>query len=121
MLKNMVENGGKQQKKSVSQAAREAGYSEAYIKSGKLQKTKAWQQLIDQELPDEELMTINKELLHHPDWRARKEGLHLAYRIKKKYDRELNIRHEISTRSIEEIDDEIAEIIGETLELITEE
>lgn len=64
MLKNMVANGGKQGHKSISQTARDAGYSEAYIRSGKLQKTKAWRELMDDAYPDEELLNIHHELLY---------------------------------------------------------
>jgi hypothetical protein len=118
VLKKMSANIGKKGRNSISQAARDAGYSESYVRSGRLQKTKAWQQLIDQELPDEELMAVNRELLNNPDWRARQAGLHFAYRIKKKYDRDLNIKHELAYRSDEDIDAEIAEIVGEALELV---
>lgn len=118
VLKKMSENIGKKGRNSISQAARDAGYSESYARSGRLQKTKAWQQLIDQELPDEELMAVNRELLNNPDWRARQAGLHFAYRIKKKYDRDLNIKHELSYRTDEELETEIAEIVGEALEML---
>lgn len=115
----MSANVGKKGRNSISQVARDTGYSESYVRSGRLQKTKARQQLVEQELPDAEFMAVNKELLHHADWRARKEGLHFAYRIKKKYDRDLNIK--VEPRSVAEIDNEIAEVLGEALELIAKE
>lgn len=116
VLQKMSANVGKRGRNSISQAARDAGYSESYVRSGRLQKTKTWQQLVEQELPDNELMAVNKELLHHADWRARKEGLHFAYRIKKKYDRDLNVK--LERRSLDEVDDDIAETVGEVLELL---
>lgn len=116
VLQKMSENVGKKGRNSISQAAHEAGYSESYARSGRLQRTKAWQQLLEQELPDEELMAVHKELLANEDWRARKEGLHFAYRIKKRYDKDLNINHTVSRRSVAEIDAEIAEVLAEMLE-----
>ena len=66
-------------------------------------------------------MLVHKELLNHADWRARKEGLNCAYRIKKKYDRDLNIKHQLARRSLEDVEDEIADTLGEALEMIAQE
>ena len=55
-IKLMVENGGK-----LSPAMRKAGYSEAYIKSNKLKKTKSWQELLAKDLPDEDLIKVARE------------------------------------------------------------
>ncbi len=64
VLQKMVANGGKSaHSHSLSQAARDAGYSEAYIRSGKLQKTKAWQEVIHDSLPDEKLLRVHGEQL----------------------------------------------------------
>ena len=47
VLKKMSANVGKKDRNSISQAACDAGYSESYARSGRLQKTKSWQQLVD--------------------------------------------------------------------------
>lgn len=65
ILQNMVENGGNSGRKvSISASARVAGYSEAYIKSGKLQKTKAWKELLNDAFPDEKVTSIHAAQLN---------------------------------------------------------
>jgi hypothetical protein len=50
-LKGMMENGGK-----VFPAAVKAGFTKGYAKSGKIQKTKSWQELLDEYIPDSKLV-----------------------------------------------------------------
>lgn len=58
-IKKLVENGGK----SVSQAMREAGYSEATAKTpSKLTKSDGWQELMDKYMPDKLIAKTHKEL-----------------------------------------------------------
>ena len=53
----MVENGGR-----MSPAMKQAGYSEAYAKHPeKLRRTKTWEQLLDEYLPDDKLIRIVNE------------------------------------------------------------
>lgn len=59
ILKAMVEGGGK----SISASGREIGYKEAYLKSGKISKTKSWQQLLEEYLPDGKLAKVHNDLL----------------------------------------------------------
>lgn len=55
----MLENGG-----SVSKAMRDAGYSEAYSKNPqKMKKTKAWNDLMEEYFPDNELAKVHRGLL----------------------------------------------------------
>jgi len=55
----LLENTGK----TISSEARKLGYKEGYIKSGSLTKTKTWQDLMEEYLPDEKLSRIHGELL----------------------------------------------------------
>ena len=52
----MVSNGGK-----VIPAMKKAGFSPAYAKSGKLQKTRTWNELLEDYLPDKLLVKVAKE------------------------------------------------------------
>ena len=62
VLDLMVGKGGKI--KSIRQAGKEAGYSDAYIESGKLQKTDAWNELLEIHLSDAELTRHHNLLLN---------------------------------------------------------
>lgn len=60
-VEKLVENGGK----SVSGAMRAAGYSPATAENpSKLTKSKSWQQLLDQYLPEKKLTEAHKKLLN---------------------------------------------------------
>lgn len=61
VIDKMVVNGGKGKSskgknKSIKDAAIEAGYSEAYAKSGKITKTKTWNTLIKEIIPEDKLL-----------------------------------------------------------------
>ncbi len=59
-MKILVENGG-----SVSDAMRKAGYSEAMIKTpSKLTKSKNWQELLEEALPNDFVMDQHKKLFN---------------------------------------------------------
>lgn len=121
VLKKMVENGGKSGRRGgISEAARKAGYSEAYIKSGKLQKTKSWNNLIEDALPDQLLTNVHKELLEHEDWRARAVGLDKAYKIKRKYDNTLVLKNDITKLSDEELDEQIATLLAGVIKSVAQ-
>jgi len=61
LLKKLVENGGK----SVSKAMIEVGYAPATAKNPqKITKSKEWNELMDEYLPDSELMRVHKELIN---------------------------------------------------------
>lgn len=56
-IQNAVENGG-----NISKAMRDAGYSPATAKNpDKLTNTKAWTELMEQYLPDEQLLAVHAE------------------------------------------------------------
>ena len=58
-IKNVVENGG-----NVSKAMRDAGYSPETAKTPKkLTDSKAWEQLMEKNLPDKTLAKVHKQLL----------------------------------------------------------
>lgn len=56
---------GKEKKnvRSVKQAAIKAGYSESYADTGRFTKTKTWQQILDEVLPEAFLAEKHKELI----------------------------------------------------------
>lgn len=61
VLEKLVGNGGKTKnrkgkRKSIEQAVKEAGYSEAYAKSGKITKTKSFQTMLKEIIPEEKLL-----------------------------------------------------------------
>jgi len=77
--------------KSLAAAAREAGYSENYINSGKLTNTDSWQKLMAKYLPDSLLSRVHHEGLvatteeNIPDHSVRHKYLDSAYKLKGKY------------------------------------
>lgn len=61
-VQKMVANGGK--RRSLAQAMREAGYSESYARNPqKIKGTKAWQDYLEEYIPDEEVAVAHKALL----------------------------------------------------------
>lgn len=50
--------------KSITQAAKEVGYSENYGKSGNITKSKSWKQLLDQYLPEDRLLKVHDQQLN---------------------------------------------------------
>lgn len=110
VLNEMVLNGG-----NLERAVKEAKdpktgdkiYSARYARSGKIVKTKTWQELMEKELPDDDLLKVNKEgliatfekpiivgrdekgkpeyeYIEKPDFNARHKYLETAYKIKGK-------------------------------------
>ena len=129
VFKEMVENGCK----TIAKAGRKAGYSEAYIQSGKLQKTKAWQERLEDKLSEELLLEKHNALLNKKevitknnnktgkievirtkeiDVQAVKAGLDMAYKITNKYG-ETIIRHKFGELSDAELAEELAREISE--------
>lgn len=69
--------------KNLSQAQREARYSEAYIHSGKFQKTKTYKEMVDKYLDDKFLLeALREDIISKPN--NRKEELRLAFQLKGK-------------------------------------
>ena len=83
-----LENNG-----NVSKAMRESGYSENYAKNPQdLKKSKGWQELVAEYLPDELLAKVHTEGLlatrgeqAEPDYATRHKYLDSGYKIKDKY------------------------------------
>jgi hypothetical protein len=89
VLEKIVESGGT---KAVSKAMREVGYSEGHCRNPHLfTRTKLWQDIIEEYLPDELLARKHKELLTKMDEKgeldtqATARALDMAYKIKNKY------------------------------------
>ncbi len=117
----MSENvGNKEGGSKLSKAMKEAGYSESYIKSGHIKNTGSWQELVDAVLPDEVLLRTHRGLLEHKEWRARDAGLEKAYKLKKRYKEEVTLKHKFEDLSDEELEEEMAKVLAEGLELVVE-
>lgn len=70
----------------VGPVLREAGYSEAMVHNpGKVSKTKGWQELMDEYLPDEYLMQRHHFLLENENTNAQAKALDMAYKLKGNY------------------------------------
>lgn len=93
-IENAVENGG-----NVSKAMKDAGYSPATAKNPKkLTESEAWQQLMDEYLPDQRLLEVNRDGLSAtklatsfteadqlvPDYAVRAKYLELALKLKRR-------------------------------------
>lgn len=140
VLKNMVENGGKKGKvSSVSKAARKVGYSEAYVRSGKLQKTLSWGRSVAMELPNEDLLAVHREglkattqearitgwdklgkpiykIVKVPDYATRLRYLDAAYKITRKYNDDISRQSEPVEMTLEQVKAEQNKIIARMLE-----
>lgn len=122
--KLLVEKG----RKSVSGAMREAGYSDNTAKvPGKVTKTKSWQELMDQYLPQDLVAQKHAELLdaedivfiprgnkilerRRPDHAARKAGVDMAHKLRGSFAPE---KIELSKRKFGNMSNaELAEVIA---------
>lgn len=80
-VKALAGNGGK----SIGKAMREAGYSKISANTPKkLTESKAWNDLLDEFLPDEYLAKRTKWLTAHKSYQAVNAGLTHAFRLKNK-------------------------------------
>ena len=104
--------------KTMKEVMLECGYSESYSNApSQLRDTDTWKRLVGEKLPDEKILKVLNFLLDHKEWRAKDAGLDKALRIKRKYaptDIAIN-----PSRSLEEIDEEIARPLSEAAELIS--
>lgn len=65
VLEKLKENVGKCGKKgSIKEAIMDAGYSESYAENGSLLKTKAWEELIEEHLKDEDVLEAEKRQMN---------------------------------------------------------
>ena len=62
----MAEKGG-----SIVKSGKKENYSEKYLRFGKLQKTKAWQEVLEEETEDELLLKVHKGLLQNKSFRSK--------------------------------------------------
>lgn len=99
-------------RKSVSAAMREAGYSDRSAeKPQELTRSRGFQELMSDALPDELLFRVHRELLKNKNWRAREAGLDKAYKLKGVYaPTKMKIDPDpYADLTIEELDEKIAE------------
>ena len=107
--------------KTEGEIMRELGYSESYSKSpNHLKDTNSWQRLLNEQIPDDLLTKTLRGLITHTQWRARDAGLDKALKIKKKYGA-TTVRHEFSHLSDSELEEEIAGVISEAIQLAEKE
>lgn len=106
----------KGEKISVKECMIEAGYSETYADSStQLKRSVAWQELMEQHIPDDLLAKVHEGLLtNKKEWRARDAGLDKAYKLKKRYG-EQTVRHKFGESSDEELEEELANAISQGL------
>lgn len=95
LAKKIIENKGA----SISATMREVGYSESYSHNPQLlTKTKSWQQLVEELLPDElivgqlkklitadKAIVVNKSIQYVPDNDAQTRAIDISTKIKGKY------------------------------------
>jgi hypothetical protein len=111
--------------KTIRVAAREEGLSPSYADSGHLTSSRGWQELMDEFLPDDDLIKLAKDGLSAeqtiilggvpvevPDMRARHKFLETALKLKSRFPNDkVDINHTIldDPRTDEEIEREIEE------------
>ena len=119
---------------SLSQAQKDAGYSDSYAESDHITTTKTWRKLLEATLSDDLLLKTHKAGLEatqktyasfrgdisdereDPDHTNRSRYLDFAYKLKGKYAPE---QHEVTTRrTLDEVEDEIATTLLEIGEVI---
>ena len=100
LAKNLLENKGK----SVSNAMLEVGYPPATARNPQqVTKSKGWQELMEQYLPDEKLAKVHEEGLEATKWNdftgdrekdysVRKQYLELGYKVKGKMSDRPNVQ-----------------------------
>jgi hypothetical protein len=95
---------------SVSRAMRKAGYGKGYAKNPHLfTKSKTWQEMMEEYIPDELIVSKHKELLNKTDdlgvidVNAVKAGVDMGYKLKKRYE---NPVQEIIVRDFDDMNDE---------------
>lgn len=75
---HLMENPG-----SVGAALRAAGYSEATVKNPhEVTRSKSWQELMDEFLPESLLAQKHNELLHSDNSQAVSKGLEMGYKLR---------------------------------------
>ena len=87
VFKEMVINGGNNARAVKEARDLKTGkkiYSDAYAKSGKIVKTKSWNKLLDEELPDGKLLAKHKSLLDAKNENVQLGAVKLGYEIKNK-------------------------------------
>lgn len=90
---------------------RQGGYSDRSAeKPQELTKSKGWQELMTESLPDEKLLQVHLGLLDNPDWRARANGLDKAYKLRDLYKSSVLHNGFLEGLSLEELDEKLAEL-----------
>ena len=133
VIKAISENVGTA--KTEKEILLEAGYSESYAESGHIKDTKTWSELLEKALPDELLTKVHTEGLSAvnkihkivdrdeegkpvydfvdvDDYGVRHRYLDTAYKLKKRYDESITVKHGISGISDSELEEKLAGAIS---------
>ena len=97
---------------SRAKAMRDKKYSESYIDSGHITKTKSFKALADVMMPNDYLLKRNKWLTDHRHWGAVSSGLDKIYKAKHIYSNGVEIHTKYTGVSREELERIIAGRIG---------
>jgi len=97
---------------SRAKAMRNESYSESYIDSGHITRTKSFKLLAEKMLPDELLLDRNVWLLKHKAWGAVASGLDKGYKAKHIYTNGTTINNKYSFLTREELERDVAGRIG---------
>lgn len=112
LLKRISDNLGNGM--SFGETMRLEGYSKSYSENpSQLLSTASWQDLTQEQIPDELLVKILKDLLHHKDWRARSDALDKAFKIKGKYKEKIEVKNKYSHITDEKLNETQEVIIDE--------
>lgn len=117
----MVANGG-----NLEKAVRESGYSSAYARSGKITKTRAWNDFVEDYFNDDSILKTHKSLLkakktvrtrdgdivdYESDFTIQLKALDMVYKLKGKYKpTQVTITNPYDSWSDEDLDREIKRI-----------
>jgi hypothetical protein len=112
---------------------RDAGYSDSYADNAGVTKTKTWEEELEEQLPDSLLLTKHVEGLEadlvktathqgsidderfYTDFATRFKYLDSGYKLKKKYDESVKIKHQFGELSDEELEGAISGIISDVI------
>ncbi len=115
LLKRISDNLGNGM--NIGEAMRLEGYSKSYSKSpSQLLSTVSWRDLVREQLPDELLAQVHRELLTNENWRARDAGLDKAFKLKGRYKESPVVENKFSHLSREQLEEKVAKMITETLD-----
>lgn len=108
--------------KTQEEVMLELGYSVSYAKNpNHLKETDSWVALMEEQIPDAELLKVHRGLLHHKSWMARDHALDKGYKLKSRYDNTITLKGKLSGLSDEEVEGRIAGLLSGIVGALTGE